>query len=303
MAFESLRRFVSGAASKGAAPGDAINSFEIDFNITKALAAQKQLASAIDSLTDKERRLANQLKRRKAAGALPVGGRTTLLGRLSAKFRNNAALSVGAEGIRVGDVRLSRSGVGLSEKTLVGSGPLAFGVVAGQVSGTVLVGTVKAIDKLREGATFQDFAQEFVAEAPGRIVGQVADLFGLQNIAIGIIALVSDLDFKTAQRVWRRTISEVWDVKGTSRNSLLNELDNDRETQKVVADSYQSSLDRDKKLKQVFLRKFPQSLTAQADARRENIANTDSDARLLVRDFAGRPIWKTLGVSLNGGQQ
>ncbi len=303
MAFESLRRFISGGASKGGAPADAINSFEIDFNITRALAAQKRLASAIDVLTVKERKLANALSRRKAAGAVTSGGRTTLLGRLSAKFRNNPTLSVGAEGIRVGDIRLSRSGVGLSEKTLVGSGPLAFGVVAGQIGGTVLQGIVKARDKLREGATFEDFVQEFVAEAPGRIVSQVADLFGLQNIAKGLISLISGTDFKTTEKMWRQAVSELWDVKRTNRNSLLNQLDNDRDEQKLIADSFQNSLNRDKKLKQVFLNKYPQSRVAQADALRENIAETDTDARLLVRDIGGRPVWKTLDVSLNGGQQ
>lgn len=303
MAFESLRRFISSGASKGAAPGDAINSFEVDFNISKALSAQKRLAAAIDQLTDKERRLANVLKRRKAAGALPLGGRTTLLGRLSAKFRNNSALSVGAEGIRIGDVRLSRSGIGLSEKTLVGSGPLAFGVVAGQITGTVLQGIAQTRDRLREGATFADFFSDFVANVPGRLVGQVADLFGLQSIAKGVLALITGLDFKTTQKMWQKTIAEVWDTSGTGQAALQNEMDADIEGLKVQYDSVRNSLNRDKKLKTVFRQKFPQSTIGQADALREDIASQLSDDRLLIRDFGGRPIWKTLSVSLNGGQQ
>lgn len=303
MAFESLRRFISGGASKGTAPGDAVNSFEIDFSIGKALSAQKRLAAAIDQLTNKERKLANVLKRRKAAGALPLGGRTTLLGRLSAKFRNNAALSVGAEGIRVGDVRLSRSGIGLSEKTLVGSGPLAFGVVSGQIAGTILQGIVRVRDKLREGATYEEFINDFVNDVPGRLVGQVADLFGLQSIAKGTLALITGLDFKTTEKMWRQTVAEVWDFSGTGINRLKNQFENDLEGLKVGYDSVRNAMQRDKKMKTVFRQKYPQTITAQADALREDIASDISEARLLIRDFGGRPIWKTLAVSLNGGQQ
>lgn len=49
--------------------------------------------------------------------------------------RRNSFLEFGAEGVRVGDLRLSRAGLSLSEKTFVGSAVLGYAAVAGQVAG------------------------------------------------------------------------------------------------------------------------------------------------------------------------
>lgn len=129
---------------------------------------------------------------------LPLGERLEsgvrrLNARLSKKFGIDPAGSVsggarksflefGAEGVRVGDLRLSRSGLSLSEKTFVGSKVLGFAAVAGQLTGHVI----------RAAASYNEIvrAHEGLPSAvPGEVndytASKIAHARTLGDIAVG----------------------------------------------------------------------------------------------------------------------
>lgn len=145
-------------------------------------------------------------------------------------------LEFGAEGVRVGDLRLSRSGVSLSEKTFVGSRVLGFAAVAGQVAGHVIrtAANYDEVVRAHEGlparrgpndetpsASFQAHARtigEFTVGAGLKVLDQAASVFGGDQLA-GVFLHIIDPQARN------RTLADSIRQAQANKASVLEALD------------------------------------------------------------------------------
>lgn len=284
------------SGGSGGQSGDAANSFQVIIKTDVQKFSAKKFRKAAEAGTGKK--LPGKVIPTSVPGGVddsntkPGGS----LGNAKDKIKKNRLFFAGAEGFRVGDVRLSRTGFSLSEKTLVGAGKLGVVAAAGQVLGSVLTLGVQTRDDIRKGKTAGQIATNLLVRGPGKIITQVSELFGANKIGQAIVALFSGEDLDFVKEMSDRGRKRVFDYEGWQR-------DREDEQARQSSENAKAQIEFKSFLRATRINQYPQGILARTDFIREDIANNIAEDRLLVRDTDGRPLYKTLRVSMNGGQK
>lgn len=297
MGFGPAKSAVSGGG--GSVPDGAANSFTVTIRTdiksasTKAFAkTQAKVAGATSKKISKT--VVNNLNADKGVLFSDTPG-GLLKDKKAFVGKRKRLLFVGAEGIRIGDARLSRTGFSLSEKTLASTRGLAFAAAGGQVLGSGLTAAVGVRDQLRKGDSLSAIGLEFLKAGPGKVATQIGDLFGVQKTLAALTALVSGEELNAIQDSIKRSLQVALDYDQFITDKLYLEA-----TLKLKeAQSYVAERDADLRKK---MQAYPQKPRDQVDFLREDIADDFFEDRLFVRDIGGRPLWRTLGISINEGQ-
>lgn len=211
-----------------------------------------------------------------------------------ASLKKRGFIAYGSEGLRVGHVRLSRSGLSLSEKTFLGTGNLAIGAAAGQIIGTLAQESVTIREDIEKAEGVADYLVKIPLKSGARLGERVASLFGLTKIATGIIAQVSGSSWEDAEKAWNDTVrtlmGDYLKVMTEEQDAILT----------ASVESRLNGLQRNQKLKAKRLDKWPQNPMAHADAVREDVARSYTEERIMTRDLAGRPLWKVAQIPNEG---
>lgn len=298
MGFGPAKKAVGGTGGKASA--DAANSFNITFRTDIQAASTKEFAATqqkIASATTKKisKTVVNNVNADKGVlfSSTPGG---LLQDKKSFVGKKKRLLFVGAEGIRVGDARLSRTGFSLSEKTLAGTQKLGVTAAAGQVLGTALQSVRKVRDAVRRGDSLSQIGFGFLVAGPGKIANQIGDLFGVNKAGAELAALITGKDANSTKAEIDRFLKIAFDYDNFVKEELHREADRELKEQQ----QYIATRDADIRKK---MKTYPQRTIDQLDFLREDIANDYNEERLFVRDIGGRPLWRSLGVSVNEGQQ
>lgn len=209
--------------------------------------------------------------------------------------KNKRLLFVGAEGIRIGDARLSRTGFSLSEKTLVNTQGLAVAAAAGQVLGTGLDAAVSARDILRKGGSLGEVGLAFLKAGPGKVANQISDLFGVKKALTALTTLISGDEKNSIEDAIKRSLEVALDYE-----KFLTDKENKAAKRELTEASNYLREKQERLAKNI--KAYPQRPVDRLDFLRETIKDEGARERLFVRDFGGRPLWKTLGVSINEGR-
>lgn len=198
----------------------------------------------------------------------------------------------GSEGARVGNVRISRSGVTLPEKYFLG-GVAGLGAVAaaGQLTGLAMQQAVKVRDKVRQGESVWSAVAQAPIEAGLRIGGLAFSLFGIDRIVKAGLALFADTSEAVANRAIQETLA---DFSGTSRK-YKEDLAKDYVA--YQSDALRRDLQARQKVAATRSAEVPTDGLSQ-QARFDEWSRRDGfeAQRLGVRDIRGRPTWDVARV-------
>lgn len=296
-------------AGSGGGEGDADLTFHLLSQNAQALNQISQLTQAL------QRANAEQTKFASGSGAprgiewwaggqrvqLPQGRKAResfydddLAGDFSTKKLRGKHFTFGAEGVRVGHIRLSRSGLGISEKTLADRG-LEGAVLGGQIGGRIVQAVGKYMEMRRKG---DDVGQAIYAASTGAVSGlarMAIEIFGFRHFAEGfnsILGASPPEDFnKLYQDFWEEGLGAIAKRREEVKElRYKNDLDNRVKYRKVLKDMWVSEL---------------QSPAAKSDywveQLRRELADEESEERAMTRSLTGRPLWKVLNYSPNEG--
>lgn len=299
MAFEDFKKNIAKAGGKGGS-GDLVIQATVDTGDSKqqlseldnALLGKNKIPGAAGAVVAAAKQEAKKAAE-EAVYAAPPPKRRGFRGWV-AGLKNRGHIAFGSEGLRVGHVRLSRSGLSLSEKTFLESQKLAATATIGQLVGTVGKEVVDLRDQLQKTDAVAGHLLKFPFKAGLRLGERTAALFGLQKVAVAGIALISGSSWRDAQKAWDDTVRTLMG----EHEAIMRE---EREaTLAIRAEAIQTYLTNQQKLKSKRLEQFPQDAVAQADAIREDIGRSFNEDRIMTRDLAGRPLWKVAMIPNEG---
>lgn len=270
-------------------------------------------------MLDEKARLAEEGQKRRLL-ALQADAKTTLANidrvNLALKLggagaRVEGSLSVlkqsgvvfGAEGARFGNVRLSNAGLGISEKTLIGTGAIGLIAGAGQLAGGALEAIAEVAFKLRNNKKLGDIALQALGKAAAKAGRQIFDAFGGSALVEGTVGTVTNLfgsatDPHVIHKAYEDFIEDLsnW---GSGRLELqrkraLTALRNDVDFLRTSVNLYRENVasiynDHADNSDRVLMAIHESGLRGEMDRR---VAET--------RDAFGRPIYKLAGLDTSG---
>lgn len=211
-------------------------------------------------------------------------------------FGVEGVINWGAEGVRVGHVRLSRSGFSLSEKTFLGTGRLATAAIAGQIAGHALQTGEKVYERIKQGEDVSRALAEGAVGLGAGLARNVFELFGGGLLAPFMLAGLAPATggkhspfASITPSEGRRWINEFWArLSGSSEN---------------VGPIYQSVLMEDMRGQRRDMIEAHEKMYAdflgnagtapqQAERTRRELGRKFSEQRAMTRSLTGRPLWK-----------
>lgn len=196
--------------------------------------------------------------------------------------------SIGAEGLRVGHVRLSRSGLSLSEKTIARSlGP--YSVIGGQVAGRV-VQTIGHYAELRRQGT--DVDKALYVAGRGAVAGLMrmgVELFGFRQFAEGFNSIFGTAPAEDFTKLYNETWEHGLNVMRRRADATRNQRASDERRHR--AEFYNSMT----KMHAEQLQWAAGRSDLWAMELRAELAENFSEQRAMTRTMTGRPLWKVVG--------
>ncbi|MCC7510217.1 MAG: hypothetical protein IT464_12730 [Planctomycetes bacterium] len=243
--------------------------------------------------------------------ASPVGSRKpmgeiqapdTMSGRIADRLGiPRRHLSVGAEGLRVGHVRMSRSGIGLSEKTFVGSSTLALAAVTGQVLGRTVDAVGKGVDAYRRGENPGEIITRGMVGGAANVLRSGLELFGFRFFASGFSALAPQgSSFSINPDSFDSLYNEAWEAGIAYIANTHHKRERERREKVLRKQRIEEYQLMEKTWAEMTEFLDPASEAARV---RTELAISYSESRAMVRSATGRPLWKVVGYSSTEGVQ
>lgn len=233
-----------------------------------------------------------------ASGQVPTAN-NVLTRDVNLKQLRNKNFSFGAEGVRIGHVRLSRSGFGISEKTLADRG-LIGAVLGGQVAGRAIQGIGKYMELRRRG----EDPVKAVYQASGGVITSLSraaiEIFGFRQFAEGFNSIFAGTFLGGAPAEdFSRLYEEAWEHH-------IDLLDYRREQVRELRykGDLKNRIEQAKRLTNVWAQELNSpsaDLDFYVEQFRHELADEKSEARAMTRSLTGRPLWKVLNYSANEG--
>lgn len=211
-------------------------------------------------------------------------------------WKRNVAL--GAEGVRIGDVRLSRSGLSVSEKTFVGStGGLAATAALGQVAGHGFVSALEIREKMASGQADRigELLYSRTVGTAARLARMGGSIFGMDFFAAGLVSIFEGVDVGAAEKI----VNERWQQLIKSNAEIEREARVRNATQWVR--TMVGKFAKAAKMEAELLGR--ESLEPEAMVRhmRGYLEDKFSEERAMTRSATGRPLWKVVNYAATEG--
>lgn len=200
----------------------------------------------------------------------------------------------GAEGVRVGHIRLSRSGFGISEKTLADRG-LEGAVIAGQLTGRAVQAVGKYMEARRRGDDIGQAVYSAATGTAGSLVRMGLEIFGFRQFAEGFNSIFGASPSEDFQKLYQ----DFW-TEGLG----IIELNRQKAAETKRKGAHRNRVEQARRIKNMWLTELNNPAARSnywiEEIRRE-LADEESERRAMTRSLTGRPLWKVVNYSANEG--